>query len=180
MVRGRMWVAAACGLLIAGCAGNGEGTKDPSPVPTAPAAKTEGKSGEPTIADWPKLPDGAGEIDEDAPKEFTVTSSGLQYRILRKSEGKKPKATDSVVAHYKGWLDNGKQFDSSYDRGQPTPFPLDGVIAGWTEGLQLIGEGGMIELEIPGHLGYRERGEPRAGIGPNATLHFIVELVKVK
>jgi FKBP-type peptidyl-prolyl cis-trans isomerase len=126
---------------------------------------------------FPELPKGAGPIDPDAPEEFTETDSGLRYRILRKSEGRKPIATSEVVAHYKGWLDNGKQFDSSYDRGQPTPFPLDGVIAGWTEGLQLIGEGAMIELEIPGKLGY-PRGRP--GIPPNATLHFIVELKKVR
>jgi len=126
----------------------------------------------------PELPEGAGEIDADAPEEFTKTESGLKYRILRKADGRKPAATSEVVAHYKGWLDNGKKFDSSYDRGEPTPFPLNGVIAGWTEGLQLIGEGSMIELEIPSHLAYGPRGRP--GIPPNATLHFIVELKQVK
>ena len=90
-----------------------------------------------------------GSIDNDAPKEFTKTKSGLKYRILRRSNKAKPKASDTVVAHYKGWLDNKKIFDSSYRRGQPIPFPLNGVIKGWTEGVQLIGEGGMIELDIP-------------------------------
>lgn len=127
---------------------------------------------------FPVLPPGAGAIDADAPKEFTETSSGLRYRILRESEGKKPKASSNVVAHYVGWVDNGTKFDSSYDRHMPAPFPLDGVIRGWTEGLQLIGEGGMIELEIPGKLGYPE-GRPPV-IAPNATLHFLVELKQVR
>jgi FKBP-type peptidyl-prolyl cis-trans isomerase FkpA len=84
-----------------------------------------------------------------------------------------------VTVNYKGWLDSGKVFDSSYDRGEPISFPLNRVIPGWTEGMQLVGEGGMIELEIPSKLGYGERGAPGA-IPPNATLHFIVELIEVK
>ena len=121
-----------------------------------------------------------GKIDADAKKEFTKTASGLQYRVLRKSDSKKPKASDTVVAHYKGWTDDKKVFDSSYRKGKPIPFPLRGVIAGWTEGMQLIGEGGMIEFAIPYQLGYGERGMPRAGIPPRATLHFVVELVSIK
>ena len=120
-----------------------------------------------------------GKIDPDAARKFNTTDSGLRYRILRKSSKRKPKATDSVVAHYKGWLDSKKIFDSSYRKGRPIPFPLDGVIAGWTEGLQLIGEGGMIELEIPHELGYGVRGS-RGAIPPRARLHFIVELVSIK
>lgn len=84
-----------------------------------------------------------GPKDDDAPEEFTETKSGLKYRILRKSDGAKPKATDSVTVHYKGWLDNGKEFDSSYKRGEEISFPLDMVIPGWTEGLQLVAEGGI-------------------------------------
>ena len=121
-----------------------------------------------------------GKIDPDAPKKFSKTDSGLQYRVLRKSDKPKPKATDSVVAHYKGWLDSKKIFDSSYRRGEPTPFPLKRVIPGWTEGLQLIGEGGMIELDIPHELGYGVRGTPGGPIPPRARLHFIVELVEIK
>ena len=110
---------------------------------------------------------------------YTTTDSGLGYRILRKSDGNKPKATDKVTVHYKGWLEDETEFDSSYKRGQPATFPLNAVIAGWTEGLQLIGEGGMIELKIPSELGYGERG---AGglIPPNATLFFQVELEKIE
>lgn len=120
-----------------------------------------------------------GAEDKDAPKEFTATKSGLKYRVLRKSEGKKPKATDTVKVHYKGWLDDKKEFDSSYKRGEPIEFPLNGVIPGWTEGMQLVGEGGMIELEIPANLGYGARGIPGV-IPPSSTLHFLVELISVK
>jgi FKBP-type peptidyl-prolyl cis-trans isomerase len=127
----------------------------------------------------PKLPEGAGTIDADAPKTFTTTASGLKYRVLRKGTGKMPKATDTVQVHYHGWLDNGTKFDSSYDRGETIEFPLNGVIPGWTEGMQLVGEGGMIELEIPSRLGYGKRGAPPV-IPADATLHFLVELKAVR
>lgn len=119
-----------------------------------------------------------GPVDAGAPMAFEKTASGLKYRIRRKSEGVKPKATDSVTVHYRGWLDDKTEFDSSYKRGMPATFPLNRVIAGWTEGLQLVGEGGMIELEIPSDLGYGERGAP-GSIPGGATLHFLVELKKI-
>ena len=78
---------------------------------------------------------------------------------------------------YKGWLDSGKIFDSSYTRGEPASFGLNEVVRGWTEGLQFVSEGGMIELEIPAELGYGAQSPP--GIPPNSTLHFIVEMIKV-
>ncbi len=117
-------------------------------------------------------------MDDDVPQEFTQTESGLKYRVLRKSEGPKPEVTDRVTVDYEGWLDDGTEFDSSYKRGSAATFGLSQVVAGWTEGLQLVGEGGMIELEIPAELGYGPRGAPPA-IPPNATLHFKVELIKV-
>ena len=125
-----------------------------------------------------------GPADPDAPKAFSNTKSGLKYRILRKSKGRKPTAKDTVTVHYRGWLPDptgqgGKEFDSSYKRDEPTTFPLGGVIPGWTEGLQLVGEGGMIELEIPPKLGYGSRGAGNV-IPPNATLRFLVELKKIK
>ncbi|MGD9724099.1 MAG: FKBP-type peptidyl-prolyl cis-trans isomerase [Pirellulales bacterium] len=120
-----------------------------------------------------------GPVDKDAPKEFTTTPSGLKYRIRRQSDGDKPRAANNVVAHYKGWLDDGTEFDSSYKRGEPTPFPLNRVIKGWTEGLQLVGKGGMIELEIPSDLAYGPMGRPPV-IPPNARLHFLVELIDIK
>ena len=128
---------------------------------------------------FPELPKGAGKIDKDAPKTFTATKSGLKYRVLRKGDGKFPKATDKVEVNYHGWLDNGKVFDSSYKRNQSLSFGLNQVIKGWTEGMQLIAPGGMIELEIPGDLGYGDRGYP-PDIPPKATLHFLVELIDVK
>ena len=89
----------------------------------------------------PALPAGAGKLDADAPKAFTKTASGLQYRVLRKGTGASPKASSNVKVHYHGWLDGGKVFDSSYQRGEAIEFPLNGVIPGWTEGMQLVGQG---------------------------------------
>jgi FKBP-type peptidyl-prolyl cis-trans isomerase len=128
----------------------------------------------------PTLPKGAGALDTDAPKTFTTTPSGLKYRVLRKGAGGSPKASDTVKVHYHGWLDSGKVFDSSYERGESIEFPLNRVIPGWTEGMQLVGEGGMIELEIPSDLGYGKRGTPGGPIPPDATLHFLVELLDVR
>lgn len=128
---------------------------------------------------YPKLPEGAGKIDENAPKSFTKTDSGLQYRILRKGEGEKPTATDTVRVHYHGWLDSGKVFDSSYERNEDISFPLNRVIKGWTEGMQMVAPGGMIELVIPPELGYGAAGAGGT-IPGNATLHFLVELKEVK
>ena len=120
-----------------------------------------------------------GKIDLDAPTEFLETESGLKYRILRKADGKKPTASNKVTVHYKGWLDDESIFDSSYRRNEKISFGLNQVIKGWTEGMQLVGLGGMIELDIPYQLGYGERGSPGA-IPPKANLHFIVELFDVK
>ena len=129
--------------------------------------------------DFPTLPTGAGKIAKDAPKQFTKTDSGLRYRILRPGKGQMPKETDKVKVHYHGWLDGGKVFDSSYDRKAPISFPLNRVIKGWTEGMQLVREGGMIELQIPSPLGYGDDGIPGT-IPGGATLHFLVELLKVE
>ncbi len=127
----------------------------------------------------PALPEGAGKPDADAPKTFTETKSGLKYRILRKGGDVKPGMTSTVKVHYHGWLDNKKVFDSSYQRQESIEFPLNRVIPGWTEGMQLVGKNGMIELEIPPNLGYGERGAPPV-IPPNARLHFLVELLDVR
>ena len=131
------------------------------------------------FTDEDSLQSGTGVMDDDAPGEFTTTRSGLKYRVLRHSDGKQPLAHNTVTVNYRGWLDNGREFDSSYKRGEPISFPLGGVIAGWTEGMQLVGNGGMIELWIPSDLGYGAAGSPPS-VPPNATLHFIVELLAVK
>lgn len=107
-----------------------------------------------------------------------VTESGLQYRITKKGNGKFPNAKDKVKVHYEGKLTNGTIFDSSFDRGTPIDFPLDGVIKGWSEGMQLIDEGGEIELFVPYDLGYGERGAGQA-IPPFATLIFKVQLISI-
>lgn len=106
-----------------------------------------------------------------------VTDSGLQYRVVREGGGKKPKASNTVEVHYRGRLIDGTEFDSSYARNAPATFPLDGVIKGWTEGLQLMKEGAMYEFVIPPDLAYGTRQMDQ--IPPNSTLIFEVELQKI-
>ncbi|HWS27505.1 MAG TPA: FKBP-type peptidyl-prolyl cis-trans isomerase, partial [Xanthomonadales bacterium] len=108
-----------------------------------------------------------------------TTESGLQYSVIKEGTGAKPKATDQVKVHYVGTLLNGTKFDSSIDRGQPATFPLNGVIPGWTEALQLMTVGSKYKLVIPGSLAYGEQGQPQGGIGPNEVLIFEVELLEI-
>jgi FKBP-type peptidyl-prolyl cis-trans isomerase FklB len=113
-------------------------------------------------------------------KEGVVTlPSGLEYKILKEGNGPKPTASDSVVCNYRGTLINGTEFDSSYKRGQPATFPVNGVIKGWTEALQLMQVGSKWQLFVPSSLAYAERGAG-GDIGPNATLIFEVELLSIQ
>ena len=122
---------------------------------------------------------GTAFLAENAKKEgVKQTDSGLQYKVLKEGTGKSPKATDVVEVNYEGKLIDGTVFDSSYERGEPIEFPLNQVIAGWTEGLQLMKEGSKYEFYIPSDIAYGEAGN--AGIEPNSTLIFTVELLKVK
>lgn len=124
--------------------------------------------------------EGEAFLAENKKKEgVKTTASGLQYKVIKDGSGKKPKATDTVTVHYKGTLIDGTEFDSSYKRGEPTSFPVNQVIAGWTEALQLMNVGSKWQLFIPANLGYGDRG---AGpqIGPNAALIFEVELISLK
>jgi FKBP-type peptidyl-prolyl cis-trans isomerase len=111
--------------------------------------------------------------------EVKTTDSGLQYEVLRAGEGESPAATDTVTVHYRGTLLDGTEFDSSYARGEPATFPLNRVIPGWTEGLQLMNEGAKYKLYIPSDLAYGKDGTPGGPIPPNATLVFEVELVEI-
>jgi FKBP-type peptidyl-prolyl cis-trans isomerase FklB len=108
-----------------------------------------------------------------------TTASGLQYKVIQEGKGESPKATDTVVTNYRGTLINGTEFDSSYKRGEPASFPVNRVIKGWTEALQMMKPGSKYQLFVPAELAYGERG---AGgeIGPNETLIFEVELLEVK
>lgn len=116
--------------------------------------------------------------DNKKKKGVKTVASGLQYKVINKGTGKSPKATDSVTVNYRGTLINGTEFDSSYKRGQPATFPVNGVIPGWTEALQLMKEGDKWQLFIPANLAYGERGAG-ANIGPNSTLIFEVELISI-
>jgi FKBP-type peptidyl-prolyl cis-trans isomerase FklB len=115
---------------------------------------------------------------ESATGRIVVTESGLKYEILESGSGATPGPTDRVTVHYRGTLDDGTEFDSSYKRGQPAVFPVNRVIRGWTEALQLMKEGDKWRLTIPPDLAYGERGAGNA-IPPNATLTFEVELIRV-
>jgi len=111
-------------------------------------------------------------------KEVTTTASGLQYEVLKAGDGPKPAATDNVSVHYKGTLINGTEFDSSYTRGEPATFQVQGVIKGWVEALQLMSVGSKWKLAIPSEIAYGERGAG-GDIGPNETLIFEVELLGI-
>lgn len=125
------------------------------------------------------IAEGKAFLEANAKKEGVITTkSGLQYQVLTEGTGRSPKATDKVRCHYEGWLTNGNVFDSSYKRGEPADFPLNGVIPGWTEGVQLMKEGAKFRFFIPYLLGYGERGAG-SSIPPYATLIFDVELIKV-
>jgi len=121
---------------------------------------------------------GIAYLAENAKKEgVTTTESGLQYEVMSEGEGKKPTAADNVTVHYKGTLTDGTPFDSSYDRGEPSTFPLGGVIAGWTEGVQLMSPGAKFKFTIPSELAYGERAT--GNIPAHSTLVFEVELLEV-
>ena len=123
--------------------------------------------------------DGETFLAANAKKEgVTVLPSGLQYKVLKSGEGRKPGRTDKVKCHYEGTFPNGQKFDSSYDRDEPAVFGVNQVIAGWTEALQLMSEGSAWELYIPYSLAYGEAGAPGA-IPPYSALVFKVELIEV-
>jgi FKBP-type peptidyl-prolyl cis-trans isomerase len=120
-------------------------------------------------------------LAENAQREgVQTTASGLQYEVVKEGDGAKPSATDTVTVHYHGTTLEGTVFDSSVDRGEPVSFPLNQVIAGWTEGLQLMATGSKYKFFIPAALGYGAQSPPGAKFGPNATLVFDVELLSIQ
>lgn len=123
--------------------------------------------------------DGEAFLAENKKKDGVITlPSGLQYKVVTAGKGKSPKASDTVVTHYRGSLIDGKVFDSSYERGEPVTFPVNGVIPGWTEALQKMKVGDKWQLFIPSNLAYGEHGS--GPIGPNSVLLFDIELLEVK
>jgi FKBP-type peptidyl-prolyl cis-trans isomerase len=134
---------------------------------TVEAAETNKKKGDDFLA------------ANKAKQGVTTLPSGLQYSVIREGKGKTPKASDEVEVHYHGTLIDGTVFDSSINRGEPVTFPVNGVIPGWTEVLQLMKEGSKWRVVIPASLAYKQRGAPPK-IGPNETLVFEIELLKVK
>jgi FKBP-type peptidyl-prolyl cis-trans isomerase FklB len=124
--------------------------------------------------------EGAKFLEENKKKEgVKTTASGLQYKVIKEGTGAKPKETDTVTVNYRGTLISGTEFDSSYKRGEPATFPVNGVIKGWTEALQLMKAGSKYQLFIPSNLAYGERAVG-PDISPNSTLIFDVELMTVK
>ena len=125
------------------------------------------------------LAEGQKFLEENAKKDdVQVTESGIQYVVLKAAEGEKPVATDTVKVHYKGTFINGEQFDSSYDRDQPAVFPLNGVIPGWTESVQLMSVGSKYKFTIPSDLAYGPNGKPPQVPG-NSVLEFEIELLEI-
>lgn len=134
---------------------------------TAAAAETNKQAGEKFLA------------DNKAKPGVVTTASGLQYKVLTEGKGAKPKATDTITVNYRGTLIDGTEFDSSYKRNEPATFALNAVIPGWIEGLQLMPEGSKWEIYVPAELAYGAGGTG-GPIGPNATLIFEVELMKIE
>ena len=124
--------------------------------------------------------EGRAFLDAHAKKEGVILlPSGLQYKVLKEGSGRSPGPEDSVSVHYRGMFIDGREFDSSYDRGQPILFPVKGVIAGWTEALQLMKEGSRWKIAVPPDLAYGEQGTPGGPIGPHQVLLFELEVLKI-
>ncbi|WP_420470594.1 FKBP-type peptidyl-prolyl cis-trans isomerase [Brevundimonas sp. FT23042] len=148
---------------------------------TAPTSVVRAPVGESSQASW----DAGNRAYLDwngAQKGWTTTASGLQYRRIGRAspEGRQPAATDTVRVHYRGTFIDGREFDSSWSRNEPTEFPLNRVIRGWTEGVGLMREGERFEFVIPPSLGYGERWIGGDELPPNSTLLFTVDLLEVK
>lgn len=167
-------LAFALTSTLTACADGSKPANPAAPAEKAAAAETKATDNKATDN---KAKDNKAKDNKESTK-VTTTASGLKYEVVTEGSGAKPSATDSVTVHYKGTLADGTVFDSSYDRGEPATFPLNRVIKGWTEGLQLMTPGSKYIFTIPPDLGYGAAG---AGgkIPPNATLVFEVELISI-
>ena len=171
----KLFVMVMAALMMTGMASCGNNTEKSESVEATNDAVTEEVA---PIKD--NLTLGREFLAENAKNDSVkVTESGLQYMVLKEGNGAKPGPTDLVTVHYTGTLIDGKVFDSSVERGEPATFPLNKVIPGWTEGLQLMSEGSKYRLFIPSELAYGEKGAGE-DILPNSTLIFDVELIKVE
>jgi FKBP-type peptidyl-prolyl cis-trans isomerase FkpA len=165
---------AAAALTLAACA------TPPGPL-GPPTSEIRVPVGEASQANWDA--GNAAYLAWNAARPgWTATASGLQYRRVgpAHADGRQPVATDTVRVHYRGTFIDGREFDSSWARGEPTEFPLNRVIRGWTEGVALMREGERFEFVIPASLGYGERWVGGDELPPNSTLLFTVELLEVK
>jgi len=160
----------AISALLAAC---GPGSSSASDAPAATNPTSQQDPGADALAAGNKF------LSDNSKKPgIKTTASGLQYEVLREGSGPHPLATDQVTVNYRGTLINGTEFDSSYARHQPATFPLNGVIPGWTEGLQLMTPGSKYRFYIPSQLGYGAQGAG-GSIGPNEALIFDVELLSI-
>ncbi len=182
----KIYVAALAAVVLgmASCSGNKEKTADSAAVDSMVSAVMEETGAEAPDSILAKY--NAAFFTDDARKgeaatdsTYAVTASGLKYAIVSKGEGTSPKATDNVTVHYTGMLTDGTVFDSSIQRGEPTTFPLNQVIPGWTEGLQLMQTGSTAVFYIPSNLAYGPNGIPGT-IPPDAPLIFEVQLIEVQ
>lgn len=191
----KIWLAAAAAVALAACGQNKDKAAGDADKSAAPASEEneavlpeEAMTGAERRAAFEKLAaehlaEAKAFLEDNAKKDgVKVTASGLQYKVLEEgpADGLTPVSTDLVVVHYVGTLTDGVEFDSSRARGAAAQFPLNQVIPGWTEGLQLMSEGDRFRFFIPPELAYGEQGGPGGAIGPNAALIFDVELIKVQ
>lgn len=174
---GAACVAIVAGGLLTSCS---QGSKSASDSDSVAAMIDEAPALPPAPMDSVAaiFSDPAKKSDTPTDSTYAETASGLKYLVLREGSGASPKASDNVTVMYAGQLTDGTVFDSSYDRGEPATFPLNRVIPGWTEGLQLMKEGGKSVFYLPSAIAYGEQGAPGA-IPPNSDLVFTVELIKV-
>ena len=173
----RLILTSALALSLAACA---SAPAEPA-GPVAPSSEVRATVGEANQTNW----DAGNRAYLDwngAQAGWTTTESGLQYRRIgeAKPEGRQPAATDTVKVHYRGTFIDGREFDSSWSRNEPTEFPLNRVIRGWTEGVGLMHEGERFEFVIPASLAYGERWVGGGDLPPNSTLLFTVDLLEVK